>query len=107
MIKNIFYLFLFDLCGNIKAISITKLVVNYFQHLIWIFCVCQLSLTWYNTDRSQLMPQFDHDQLQLVYLTMEHCLARNLQHKTAQTTFVLFDESQYLLHTLHKSIFVF
>ena len=36
---------------------------------------------------SQLMSQFDRYQLQLVYLTMEHSPARNLQHETSQTTF--------------------
>ena len=33
------------------------------------------------------MSQFDRYQLHLVYLTMEHRPARNLQHETLQTTF--------------------
>ena len=33
---------------------------------------------------SQLMSQFDHYQLQLVYLTMEHHPVRNLQHETSK-----------------------
>ena len=32
---------------------------------------------------------------------------RNLQHETLQTTFDTFDQSQHLLHTLHKSFFAF
>ena len=78
---------------------------NDFQHLIWIFWVCQLSPAWYNVDCSQLMSQFDRYQLQLVYLTMEPRPARNLQHKTLQISFDMFDQSQNLLHTLHKSFF--
>ena len=49
-----------------------------------------------------LMSQFDRYQLQL-YQTMGHRPARNLQHETSQTTFVTFDQSQCLLHTLHRS----
>ena len=78
---------------------------NDFHRLIWIFSVCQLSPTWCNADCSQLMSPFDRYQLQLVYTTMEHCPARNLQHKTSQTTFDPFDQSQNL-HTLHKSYFL-
>ena len=77
---------------------------NDFQHLIWIFWVCRLSLAWYNVDHSQLMSRFDRYQLQLVYPTMEHCPARNLQHETSQTTFDTFDQSQHLFHILHKSL---
>ena len=51
------------------------------------------------------MSQFDRYQLQLVYLTMEPRPARNLQHKTLQISFDMFDQSQNLLHTLHKSFF--
>ena len=51
------------------------------------------------------MSQFDRYQLQLVYLTMEHHPARNLQHETLQTTFDTFDQSQHLLHMLHKYVF--
>ena len=36
--------------------------------------------------------------------TMEHHPARNLQHKTSQTTFDLSDQSWHLLHTLHKPL---
>ena len=50
--------------------------------MIWIFWVCQLSSAWYNIDCSQLMFQFDCNQLQPVYLTMEHRPARNPQHKS-------------------------
>ena len=76
-----------------------------FQHLIWIFWVCRLSPTWYNTDCSQFMSRFDRCQLQLVYPTLEHHPARNLQHKTSQTTCDMFNQSQHLLHTPHKSFF--
>ena len=54
-------------------------------------------------DCSQLMSRFDRYQLQLVYPTVEHRPARNLQHETSQTTFDTFDQSQHILHTLHKS----
>ena len=60
-----------------------------------------------NIDCSQVMSQFDCYQLQLVYPTMEHHPARNLQHKPLQTIFDTFDQSQHLLHTLHKSFFAF
>ena len=73
---------------------------------IWIFWACWLSPMWYN-DCSQLMSQFDCYQLQLVYLTMEHRRMRNLQHKASQSTFGMFDQSEHLLHTLHKSFFAF
>ena len=76
---------------------------NDFHHLIWIFWVCRLFPEWYNVDCSQLMSWFDHYQLQLVYPTVEHCPARNLQHKTLQTTFDTFSQSLHLLHILHKS----
>ena len=46
-------------------------------------------------------------QVHPVYPTVEHHPARNLQHETLQTTFDMFDQSQYLLHTLEKSFFVF
>ena len=53
---------------------------------------------------SQLMSQFDCYRLRLVYSTVEHRRpAKNLQHNTWQTTFDTFDQSQHLLHTLHKS----
>ena len=51
---------------------------------------------WYNVDCSQLMSQFDHYQLQLVYLIMEHRPARSLQNKSSQTTFDKFNQSQHL-----------
>ena len=43
----------------------------------------------------------------MVYLTVEHHPLRNLQHEILQTTFDTFDQSQHLLHTLHKSFFAF
>lgn len=45
---------------------------NDFQRSIWIFSGCWLSPAWYNTDCSQ----FDHYQLQLVHLNVEHHPAR-------------------------------
>ena len=72
--------------------------------LIWIFWVCRLSPTWYKVDCSQIMTRFALYQLQLVYPAMEHCPGRNPQHKTSQTTFDTFDQSQHFLHTLHKSL---
>ena len=38
-------------------------------------------------------------------LTVEHPPAWNLSHETSQITFDTFDQSQHLLHTLHKSFF--
>ena len=61
---------------NINAINITKLMQIIF-----------------NVDCSQLISQLDLCQLQLVYPTMEHHPVRNLQHKTSQTTFDMFDQS--------------
>ena len=52
---------------------------------------------------SQLIPRFDHYQLQLIYLIVEHHPVRNLQHETSQTTFDSFIQLQHLLHTQHKS----
>ncbi|XP_054946720.1 autism susceptibility gene 2 protein-like isoform X4 [Physeter macrocephalus] len=40
---------------------------------------------------------------QLVYPTVEHRPARNLQHETSQTTFDTFHQSQHVFHTEHKS----
>ena len=46
---------------------------------------------------------------QLVYPNMEHRSARNLQHKTSQTTFDVFDHSQQLLrkYLCFSCIFIF
>ena len=66
---------------------------------------CVGYLAWYNTDHSQWMSRFDCYQLQLVYLTVEHHSVRHNQHKTLQTIFDS-DQSQYLLHMLHK-FFIF
>ena len=80
---------------------------NDFQSLIWMFWVCW---SWYSVDCSQLMSWFDHFQLQLVYLTLEHYPKSwnfiKLEHETSQTIFDSFDQSQHLLYTLHKSLFV-
>ena len=62
---------------------------------------------WCNIDCSQFMSGFNCYQFPPVYLTVEHCPARNLQHKTSQTTFNMFNQSQHLLHTLHKSFIFF
>ena len=53
------------------------------------------------------MSRFDRYLLQLVYLTVEHHPARNLQHETLETTFDTFNQSQHLLRKLHKSFFAF
>ena len=49
-------------------------------------------------DCFQFLSRFDHYQLQLVSLTMEHHLARNLQHKTSQNTFDTFSHSTFSTH---------
>ena len=72
-----------------------------FQCLIWIFWICWLSPSWYNIDYSQWMYWFDWYQFQLIYLTMEQHSAKNLQHKTSQTTIDTFTAPS---HTLHKSL---
>ena len=43
----------------------------------------------------------------VVHPTAEHHPVGNLQHKTSQTTSDTFDQSQHLLHTLHKSFLTF
>ena len=70
--------------------------------LIWMCWVWQLSPAWYNTDCSQSTSHSDHYQLWVVYSTMEHHPAKNLQHKVSQTTFHTFDQSQNILHILHN-----
>ena len=75
-----------------------------FQCLIWILWVYQLSPKWCNVDcYSPLMFQFDCQQLQLVYPTMVHGAVRNFHHKALKNTSDAFNQSQHLLHTLHKS----
>ena len=48
------------------------------------------------------MCQFYGYRFQQVYLTVECCPVRNLRDKILQTPFETFDQSQYLLPTLHK-----
>ena len=91
---------------NIKAIHIPKLVQMIFTAWFGYFEYVGELPRWYTIDCSHLMSQFDRCQLQLVYLTMEHRPARNLQHETLQTVFDIFNQSQYRLHTLQKSFFV-
>ena len=51
------------------------------------------------------MSRFDHYQLQLVYLAMEHHSVRSLQNETSQTTFAMF--SQHSPSSIHyTSLFV-
>ena len=71
------------------------------------FWVCWLCPMWYNVDYSQLMSRFVCYQLPLVYPTVEHRPARNLQHETSQTTCDMFDQSQQFLHKLHKAFLCF
>lgn len=74
MVKKVFSL---NLCGtHTSKWLIYQGGINDFQHLIWIFCVCQLSPMWYNIDCSQLMSQFDHYHFRLVSATMEHHAVR-------------------------------
>ena len=51
------------------------------------------------------MSGFDLYRLQLVFPTVEHHPARDLQRETLQTTVDMFCRSQHLLHTLHTSSF--
>ena len=61
--------------------------MNITKLLHWIF---EYVAAWCNMDYSQLMSGLDRYQLQTfytIYLTVEHCPARYLQHKTSQTLF--------------------
>ena len=73
-IKDTFFIFTNN-CMDLDILSMSA-----------IFCVVYV-------DYCQLMSWFDCYQPQLVYPTMEHCPARNLQHQTLQTTFDMFDQS--------------
>ena len=73
-------------------------------HCRWILYQLNHQGSLINVDCSQLMSLFDCYQLQLVYLTVEHCPLRNFQHEISQATFDMFDQLQHLLHTLHKSL---
>ena len=65
----------------------------------------KLSFAWYNIDYFQLMSWFEFYQLQLVYLTWEHCLARNFQRKSSKATFdTLISHSSF---SMHKTFFFF
>ena len=88
---------------NIKAINIIKLVqiINDFSVLnLDTLSVSAISCV-VSHNCSQLMSLFDHYQFQLVYLTMKHHPAKSLQHEIIDT----FDQSQHLLHTLHRSFY--
>ena len=103
-----FFLFSLNLCGTQTSKWWDNWAgANYFQCLIWIIWVHQLSPLSYNAGCPQLISGFDHYHLQLINLTGEHHPTRNLQRETSKTTFGMFDVLQYLLHTLHKSYFVF
>ena len=90
---------------NIKAINITKLVqiINDFSVLNLDTLSMSAISCVVSYDCSQLMSWFDHYQFQLVFLTMKHCPVKSLQHETTDT----FDQSQHLLHTLHRSFYFF
>ena len=104
MVKKVFTL---NLCGTqTSKWLIYQAGVNDFQHLIWIFWVCQLSPMWYNTDFSINVPIWS---LLLLTRLCNHgtsCSAKKIQDKTSQITFDTFDQSQHLLNILKKSFFV-
>ena len=52
-----------------------------------------------------MISQFHCYWFQLVYLTLEHHPAGNLQHEILQTTIDMFDQSQHLLHTMQLFFF--
>ena len=88
---------------NIKEIHITKLVhmifsswFGYFEYVGYL--LCGIMLVVLNVLIWSLSVSID---------LPDHGAARNLQHATSQTTFDTFDQSQHLLHTLHKSFFAF
>lgn len=74
----------------------SQLHANDFESLTWMFWVCWLSPAQNNVDFSQLMSQFDCYQIQLVYLTVEHYLAQNLQHEISPVSFNTLDQSEHL-----------
>ena len=73
--------------------------------LIWMFWVCLPSPIWCNGDHSQC--------LYLIAINFNwstwlwSIIQWNLQHKTSQTTFDVFNQSQHLLYSLHKPFFAF
>ena len=71
---------------NIKAINITTVVQTILTLDLDILSMLAIPM-WYNIDCSQLIPQLDCYQLQLVFMTMEHHPARNLQHETCTNHF--------------------
>ena len=74
-----------------------------------ILSMSAISYVVYNIDDFQLMSQFDHCPLQLVYLTAEHRPAINLQHRTLQITFAnhcTIIQSQYLLYIHCPNLFL-
>ena len=77
--------------------------------LIWIFCVCHLSPTWYNIDCCQLMSRFDLYQLQLVYPTwsiVQREISSTKFHKPLLT--YLISHSTFSIHCTNQSTgFVF
>ena len=78
---------------------------NHFQCLIWMFWVCLLSPIWCSVDHFQCL---DLIAINLNWSTWPWSIIQwNLQHKTLQTTFDAFNQSQHLLHSLHKSFFAF
>ena len=92
---------------NIKVIHITKLVQMIFNAWFGYFQYVDCLPRGVTLILLNLLFWFDRYQLQLVYPTVQHRPARNLQHKASQTTFDMFDQSQHLLHTLHKSFLCF
>ena len=70
---------------SLQFFSIIDTFFIFTNNFIDLDILSMLAPTWQNHEQpnlvgcSQLMCGFDHNQFQLVYLTVEHCLARNLQ----------------------------
>ena len=100
----LFYFLLNKWSPNIEMINITKLVQMIFS--TWYGCSEYVDYLRHG-DCSQLLSHFNDFLFQVVCPIVEHRLARNLQHKTLQTTFNTFDQSQHLCPTWHKSFCMF
>ena len=74
---------------------------------LYILSTSVISCMVYSVNCSQLTSQFDCYRLQLVCLTAEHHLMRNLQYETSQTIFDMFDQSQHLsIHCTNLFLFL-
>ena len=94
---------------NIKVMNITKNGASDFQHLIWLFWVCQISLSWYNIDYFQCfnLITINFNWCAWVGSIIQQEISSMKLHKPLLTHSITSPyTSPYLLHTLHKSFFL-